>query len=174
MRIVSALCLSLFTFLVLGCQNNKVMVEQEKADAATPNFSPGPPAIVYKTRADYSDKVAVTLSEDKTELVSFPHPRDIARPVGLPYPTRLADGYLLDNQGISAQAAFTSYTMEEYAALPEAPTEKEIMARIIDQDPLLHMCNCGNRNSYKNVSEAVNKFIAQALAPCRDLVDKAR
>ena len=34
-----------------------------------PDFSPGPAAIVYKTKADYSKLVPVTLSDDKTEII---------------------------------------------------------------------------------------------------------
>lgn len=148
------------------------MADQTGAAEITPSFTPGPPAIVYKTRADYTDKVAVTLNEDKTAVVAYPHPADIGRPSGLPYPTRLAQGYLLDNQGINARAAFTSYTMQEYAALQEAPAPAELMARVIDKDPLLHMCNCGNRKQYDNQEAAMNKFIARGLEVCKPMAGK--
>lgn len=157
--------------IVIGCQNQKVMQEQSRAVGREISFSPGPPAIVYKTRVDYSDKVAIILNGDKTAVVSFPHPADFARAGGLPYPTPLAEGYLLDNQGVTAQLAFTSYTMAEYAALPEVPAPAELLARVIDKEPLLKMCNCGNRNQYKDLPAELDALIALSLKPCKTMVD---
>ncbi len=176
MRIQLFLIVLVLLVVTAGCKNNATMAEgsKQKPDAVQPAFTPGPQAIVFKTRADYSDKVAITLSEDRTKVVAYPHPRDIARENGLPYPTQLAEGYLLDNQGINRQVAYTSYTMEEYAALPEPPNVQELLARVIDKDPLLKMCNCGNRSRYENPVAEINTMIGQGLALCKTLVDKAQ
>jgi len=77
----------------------------------------------------------------------------------LAYPTKLADGYLLDNRGITENVAFTSYTYEEYSRLKSAPTETELMNKIIDRNPLLEIINCGARAEYKNEIEDLNKVI---------------
>lgn len=103
------------------------------------------PAIVYKTKADYYDKVPVTLSADKTTIISYPAPSDLYRDGQLAYPTRLAKGYLLDNRGIGKNVAFTNYTYEVYAKLPKAPSEKELLNSIIDDTPLLYWVNLGPR-----------------------------
>ncbi|WP_224999598.1 hypothetical protein [Cesiribacter sp. SM1] len=166
MRVSLPFLLIAVTIFCAACKN-KMMTDQNNTPETRPVFTPGPPAIVYKTRADYTDKVAVTLNEDKTAVVAYPHPSDINRAAGLPLPARLEQGYLLDNQGINAQVAFTSYTMQEYAALPQAPTPAELWAKIIDKDPLVYMCNCGNRRQYNSVETAMNQFIGQGLSTCK-------
>ena len=87
----------------------------------------------------------------------------------LPYPARLSAGYLLDKQGINTQVAFTSYTMEEYAGLQEAPGLQELYDKIVDKDPLLMMCCCGNRSQYKALEESLNQLIAGGLESCQEL-----
>ena len=46
---------------------------------------------------------------------------------------------MLDRRGIGPNTAFTSYTYEEYAALPEAPKPDSLMARIIDSTPFTEL-----------------------------------
>lgn len=165
---------SCFAMLLLagagGCQNRQAMKESSENNAAPLSFAPGPPALVYKTKADYTNKVAVMMNADRTAIVSYPHPRDIALPQGLPYPIRLNKGYLLDRQGVGPQVAFTRYTMEEYAALPEAPDMQVLLASIIDKDPLLEMCHCGNSKQFEDVQAAMNALIDRSLAPCKKLM----
>ena len=71
----------------------------------TMDFS-GPPTTLYKTKADYNNKVPVTLSEDKTKIVSYPSPKDVFYNGNFAYPTPLAQGYLLDNRGIGKNVAY--------------------------------------------------------------------
>ena len=85
----------------------------------------GPAAIIYKTKADYSKNVPVTLSDDKLHVVSYPAPQDVYFHGELAYPTQLAKGFLLDNRGISVNSAFISLTYEEYSKLPAAPDPEE-------------------------------------------------
>ncbi|QMU28074.1 hypothetical protein [Adhaeribacter radiodurans] len=159
------------TFLAAACQSPKESMKNSAA-ATTGNqldFSAGPPTIVYKTKQDYTDKVAVILTLDKTGIASYPHPQDIAKRGNKVKPLMLADGYLLDNQGINQNVAFTSYTFEQYAALPQAPSLEELKTRIIDKEPLQYMCHCGNRNQFTSLETTLNSFIAQKLAPCKTL-----
>lgn len=118
------------------------------------------PTIVYKTKKDYRDKVPVTLSNDKTEIVAYPDPIDIYYNGELAYPTELADGYLLDNRGINKNVAFTDYTYEEYANLEKVPTKRELMQHIIDANPLIEIIDLGARSKYlDNEIEAINTII---------------
>lgn len=126
-------------------------------------------AIVYKTTQDYSQNVPVILSADKKSIASFPAPTDIYYKGVLAYPTKLADGYLLDNRGITENVAFTSYTYEEYSRLKSAPTETELMNKIIDKNPLLEIVNCGTRAAYKNEIEDLNKVIKGGFKDFRQM-----
>jgi len=127
------------------------------------------PAIVYKTTKDYSQNVPVILSADKKSIASYPAPSDIYYKGELAYPTKLADGYLLDNRGVTENVAFTSYTYEEYSRLKSAPTETELMNKIIDRNPLLEIINCGARAEYKNEIEDLNKVIKDGFKNFRQM-----
>ena len=116
----------------------------------------GPPVVVYKTTKDYSRNVPVGLSADGTRVVSYPAVSDVC---GLPYPTPLADGYLLDNRGIGRDVAFLSYTYEEYAALPATPSPEELLEKVIDKHPLLEIHFLGNRYQYKDIVRELNERI---------------
>ena len=69
-------------------------------------FASGPPVLVYKTKANYNNLVPVILSDGKTEIVSYPHPKDLIKGSRFPLPFILNDGYLLDNRGIGKNVAF--------------------------------------------------------------------
>ena len=136
-----------------------------------PDYSLGPPAIVYKTKADYSKNIPVILSANKSEIVSYPHPTDIKSGDFFQYPTLLKDSYLLDNRGINENVAFLKLTYEEYSKLPEAPTLKELYALIIDKDPIVEICDCGNKNSFSNINDQLNNLIKnkKLLTECKNL-----
>jgi hypothetical protein len=118
-----------------------------------------PPTLVYKTRLNYYNLVPVMLSDDKTEIISYPHPKDLKVGDALALPTSLKDGYLLDNRGIGSNVAFLKMTYEEYSKLESAPSLIELYDLIIDKDPLTELCNCGNRNAFKDKTSELNKII---------------
>jgi hypothetical protein len=121
----------------------------------------GPDAIIYKTKADYSQLVPVIMNEEKTDIVSFPAPQDL-RYKGKPaIPGRLAEDYYLDNRGINENVAFLNITYEEYMNLAKTPSVEELKKQIIDTDPLIVMYNCGKRQLYKNEIEELNKLITE-------------
>jgi hypothetical protein len=156
--------LLLFALMVAafaGCRssNHAGQAGGEKQPAFEPVFTPGPPTMVYKTRKDYRMLVPVILSEDKTTIVSYPHPSDIKTGSGYATPTALNGGYLLDNRGINENVAFLKLTYEEYAALKEAPAPDELYAMILDDDPLTELCNCGNRSAFADVITRLNQII---------------
>ena len=123
-----------------------------------------PDAIVYKTKADYTYFVPVSLSEDGKTILSYPHPSDLKTNGQLAIPTKLKKGYLLDNRGIGPRVAFTNYTYIDYAALISPPTPEKLLKSIMDSDPLLEMYNCGKRADIKSLAylnEVIkNKFIS--------------
>ena len=117
----------------------------------------GPGTIIYKTKADYSKNVPVTLSEDKSHIVSYPAPQDVYFRGELAYPTKLAKGFLLDNRGISVNSAFISLTYEEYAKLGAAPNPEALYKMIIDKDPFTEMYSLGSR--YRNATQEITELI---------------
>jgi hypothetical protein len=127
----------------------------------TPDFMAGVPTMVYKTKADYRNLVPVLLSDDRSEIISYPHPSDVKIGDNYVVPTLLKDGYLLDNRGVGEQVAFLKYTYQEYANLAEVPSLKDLYASIVDKDPLLELCNCGNMKSIENKEQQLNKLIEQ-------------
>ena len=119
----------------------------------------GKPATIYKTKKNYNKNVPVTLSADKTKIVSYPSPVDVFYNGQLAYPTHLAKGYLLDNRGVSLNTAFTKYTYKEYSKLKEAPDLKTLYNSIIDKDPITEMYDCGNSYRFKNEVVELNEII---------------
>ena len=126
--------------------------------------------IIYKTKKDYRSFVPVTLSEDKTKIVSYPNPKDVFYEGVLAYPTELNKGYLLDNRGINNNVAFLNINYENYSKLEEVPLLDELFSMILDKDPLIEMYNCGNRYTFKNGISDLNKFIDNiGLKDCKCL-----
>lgn len=151
----------------MGCKSSK------DTTGRTLSFEPGPATMVYKTQKDYRMNVPIRLSEDKSQIVSYPDPQDVRLGDQLAIPIQLDKGYLLDERGISANVAFTSYTYQEYAALPGPPSYEELMASIIDKDPLTFLCDCGNRMQFQEIENELNALIKQEkLAPCRELINR--
>ncbi len=154
--------------------NKNKMTQEAKAmdkDKVILNFKPGPPTIIYKTKKDYNQLVPVILSEDKSTIVSYPHPSDVLINGKFPYPTPLENGYLLDNRGINKNVAFLNMTYEAYSALETAPSLDTLFSRIIDNNPLLEMYYCGNRYTFKNnLLEDLNTLIQNdELSRCKCL-----
>ncbi|MEA1877394.1 MAG: hypothetical protein U9N86_11065 [Bacteroidota bacterium] len=141
--------LFLAVFLLSCSSNNKVVI---------PDYMPGPKAIVYKTKADYYDKVPIFLSEDKKTITGFPHPKDLMQVGQLALPTKLIKGYLLDNRGVNANTAFLKYSYQEYADLQTHPNLEKLYQSIIDKDPILEIYDCGLRSDYETVGE-INQLI---------------
>lgn len=151
-----------------GCRTQQ-KVSKESTDNASSQAAPQPNVTVlahvfiYKTRKDYSNNVPVVLSDDKTRIISYPHPSDLISGDKMATPTALHRGYLLDNRGIQKNAAFLKYTYDEYTKLKEAPSLEELQNSIIDNDPLTELWDCGARATFANLQEELNKWIDQGL-----------
>ena len=160
------ICLCLFSLLAGSCRNS-TMTMTPTQESKPLDFSAGPPTVVYKTKHDYKNNVAVTLNVEKTAIVAYPHPRDISKKGNAIKPTALIQGYLLDNQGLNERSVFTRYTFEEYGALTQAPTLAELKASIIDANPFVEICHCGNRNQFTAIQTDLNRLIARKQLPCQ-------
>ncbi|HPE55405.1 MAG TPA: hypothetical protein P5514_04110 [Bacteroidales bacterium] len=155
--ISSLILISTFTFCTGSKKSNQS--ENVEMSSAKPVGQPGPPAIVYKTKADYLKNVPVILNTDKSKVISFPDPKDLTKGGDLTYPQMLDDNYLLDNRGINENVAFLSITYEDYIKLTKAPTPDELMNMLMDKDPLLEMYDCGLKSSYSDIVNELNQKI---------------
>jgi len=145
----------------MSCSNSCKVNQTKKGeeDMSGKNNTAGPPAIIYKTTADYYDKVPVTLSDDKVEIVSYPGIKDIFYKGELAFPTRLNDGFLLDNRGIDPTSAFLNITYEAYSKLEKTPPKEELYNLILDKDPFIEMYHCGSKYKYKEIVTELNAAI---------------
>jgi len=125
--------------------------------------------VIYKTTKDYSKNVPVILSDDKTQIVSYPHPKDLIIGNNFAYPSKLHKGYLLDNRGIGKNVAFLKLTYEEYSKLQIVPALNELFKNIIDKDPLIELWDCGIKASFSDLEVQLNELIDNNL-----LVEKCR
>lgn len=136
--------------------------------------TPGPHLIVYKTKGNYNNLVPVLLSDDKQSIIGYPAPQDIRSGGKSIMPTRLRKGYLIDNRGINEHVAFIDMTYEEYAKLNEAPTVDKMYTMIKDKDPLVSLCDCGLKSSFKNPKSKINHLICRKrlFKKCKAIVQK--
>ena len=145
----------------IGCTTTKRM--SQTSDTKQPESVSGlgaeKPILVYKTKANYNNLVPVILSDDKTEIISYPHPDDIKTGNKYSIPVILHNGYLLDQRGIGKNVAFLNITYEEYAKLKEIPTIKDLYHLIVDKDPLIELCNCGSKNAFSDPVNQLNELI---------------
>lgn len=164
--------MSIFT----NCHCNKKVAKQVPVEAVSieptqigqknhPSMAT-PPALVYKTRKDYSKNIPVLMNAQRTKIISYPHPTDIFYHGKLAYPTPLAGGFLLDNRGIDKNVVFLSYTYESYSQLKEAPTIEQLMDSIVDKLPLVELWDCGPRNSFKDEVTELNVLIEKGFPGC--------
>ena len=118
-----------------------------------------PPITVYKTKGNYNNLVPIRLSDDKTQIVSYPAPSDLKKEGEFLYPTELEGGLLIDNLGISKNTAFIKLTYEEYAKLQNTLPLSELFKLIVDKAPFLEIYDCGNKQSFTNLKEQLNDQI---------------
>ena len=127
----------------------------------------GPAVLVYSTTTDHDDHVPVMLSNDSKTIVSYPDPADLRTSNGPPKPTDLGNGYRMDNRGIGPNVAFLSMGYTEYAALEKAPSTAELMALIVDRDPLKELYHCGPRTKYTDPAAELKKIVADGALNSR-------
>ena len=141
--------------------DSKEMIRESSPSADRPS------TVVYKTTRDFSDCVPVTMDARHEHIVSYPAPSDLYYKGQLAKPVALAEGYWLDNRGISEHVAFLDYTYEEYSRLSEAPGLEVLESKILERYPLTEMYVCGKRNSYTHEVEELNRLIKEGFVGCR-------
>lgn len=142
--------------VLIMCNTNKTLPQMIKANA---------PLIIYKTKADYANNIPIILDDKKNIVVSYPALKDVFFNGELARPTKLKNGYFLDNFGISTNSVFTSFSFEEYSKLEKVPSIDELKNKIIEKNPFIEIWNCGNRNDYKTIDE-VNDIIKSNFKGC--------
>ncbi|MCW3126460.1 MAG: hypothetical protein JWO03_2118 [Bacteroidetes bacterium] len=118
-------------------------------------------AVIYKTKKDYWEYVPVTLTDDGSAIASYPAPGDVYYHGKIALPTKLADGYLLDNRGVTPHSAFVRIKYEDYAQLKEVPSLTELYKLVIDKTPFTEMYDLGERNVYENAPGTINTVIKE-------------
>jgi hypothetical protein len=88
-------------------------------------------------------------------------PSDLYVDGKLALPSKLKKDYLLDNKGIGRNVAFLNLTYQEYAALKTVPSLKELYVLIQDKEPLLELCDCGNRTKLTDPEKQLNLLISK-------------
>lgn len=162
----SILILIMIVFAMPGCkpmQKNGDKNVPSVPAKTTEFFAALPHVIIYKTKKDYSHRVPVILSEDKTQILSYPHPADLVLGDKLALPMPLHKGYLLDNRGIGKHVAFLKYTYEAYSKLKDAPSIEELQQNILDRDPLLELWDCGKKTYFRDLEKDLNECIDKDL-----------
>jgi hypothetical protein len=155
------ICLKIALSLVI-CMllPNIVIANQDKGISSGKAMISQPPMVIYKMKRDYSRNVPVLLSDDKKEIVSYPHPLDL---IGMTskevMPIRLHGGYYLDRRGINNNVAFLNITYNSYRKLRKPLSIKEIEKLIVDRNPLTQILICNNHTySEKNIDK-INSMI---------------
>jgi len=148
------------TFLFCVTLPLKVFAQQIKDISSGKTTISQPPIVIYKMKRDYSRNVPVLLSDDKSEIVSYPHPMDL---IGMTskevMPIRLHDGYYLDRRGINKNVAFLTLTYRSYSKLRKPLSIDQIKRAILDKDPLVEMYMCNRISPNENIIQQVNEMI---------------
>ncbi|MDR2653450.1 MAG: hypothetical protein LBC68_14285 [Prevotellaceae bacterium] len=156
--------ISIIILAMFGCKTQQKSRKTETGNTATqiapkPFVAALPHVVVYKTTKDYSQNVPVILSDDKKQIVAYPHPNDLYYNGKLALPESLHNGYLLDNRGIGKNVAFLKYTYKEYSKFAEVPSLDELYKNIIDKYPLTELWDCGKQASFTDLQKQLNEII---------------
>jgi len=91
---------------------------------------------IYKTKADYTNKVYVELSQDKSKITYAPGPSDV-NPNSI-WPMRLESGYLLN--GIPGRnTGFLSVEISDYHKWSHYIGADSLYSLILDKDPFIEL-----------------------------------
>lgn len=174
-RIDQYFLLTISLLVLYGCGVPKKASSTDILKVESPSLGYGTSvaakALVYKTRADYFNRVPVLMNAEKDRILSYPDPTDLIYGTVLALPTRLKNGYLLDNRGIGKNVAFLTYTYVTYSALPKVPALNQLMDSLLDRNPLTELWDCGARSLYKNEVEELNALIDRGFPNSKALLE---
>jgi hypothetical protein len=150
----------ILTFLIGLILSIEVIAQQVKDVSSGKTLISKPPILIYKMKRDYSRNIPVLLSDDKKEIVSYPHPLDIMGMASKDVmPIRLHDGFYLDRRGINKNVAFLRITYGSYRKLRKPLSIKEIEKNIIDRNPLVEIYSCPSLSEKENIVSILNSAI---------------
>lgn len=90
---------------------------------------------IYKTNSDYSDKVSVEMSNDKSKIVAAPGPHDVDTTSN--WPQELTNGYLLNGIFGGSNTAFLSVDKKDYYDWTLYPGSDSLFNLVLDDDPFI-------------------------------------
>lgn len=152
----------ILSILFLSCKSKQVAINSQL-------YSATQKIVIYKTIKDYSNYVPVTMNASKTEIISYPAPSDLLLDGKTTTPTKLKNGYLLDNRGINENVVFLKYTYEDYSKLKEAPSLSEMQKNILEKYPLSGLIYC-EKSTLKDITiKSLNKLIDNDFEGCKKI-----
>jgi hypothetical protein len=177
-RFVRFLMLPLCLLLLNGCGSQPKPASNDLKTVEDPVLGLGTRsetrALVYKTKGDYYDRVPVLMNAERNRIVAYPDPVDLYQGTVPSLPTKLKDGYLLDNRGIGSNVAFLTYTYQTYGALEQAPSMQQLMDSLLDRNPLTELWDCGSRSLYQKETEELNALIDEGFQNKKALIEVLR
>ena len=122
-------------------------------------FKPGPcdasgPAVVYKTKSDYTNNLTIQLSKDGKTVTAYPGKQDVLKQKPLP----LENGYLFKRM---LGDVVLSLTLDEYANSSKNYSNQDFINLIIDRNPYLEKYECCECT--KGDTAAINNLIRKNL-----------
>lgn len=147
--------LSVIALLMFTTCSNKTNIQ----DGGNEIIMPEPPVIIYKTSGNFTENVAVSLTDEGDGLKSFPAPADIRARLNTVSPVKLHNGFLYDRQGIGENTAFLNYTFEEYSKLRTTPKASELFDEIKERDAITEIYRCPFKRSDPELVNKLNQLI---------------
>ena len=147
----------IITLLFYSCCNNNT----KQMNKHNYGFRTDSKVIIFKTKSDFYYNVPIIISDNKNEIISYPHPSDLTIEKKLRLPIKLINGFLLDNRGISKNIAFIKLTYEDYSKLNQPPSLLDLKEMILDDDPILEIYDCGFFSDYDDLVKDLNTIISQ-------------
>lgn len=152
----------IMSILLLSCKSKQIAINNQL-------YSATQQIVIYKTIKDFSNYVPVTMNASKTEIISYPAPSDLLFEGKTTTPTKLKNGYLLDNRGINENIAFLKYTYEDYSGMKEAPSLSEMQKNILEKYPLSSLIYCEKSLLKEITVESLNKLIDNDFEGCKKI-----
>ncbi len=160
----STLTVAMSLIMATSCSSSGVSSKSASSEALPVGSIPE--IIIYKTSGDFTDNLPVTLNSSRSAITSYPAPSDIS--VDASTPVSLDGGYLLDRRGISQYTAFTTYTYQDYSALPTAPSVATLMESVIPGAVVTEIVRIPAHysSSVKEMTAICNQYIKRGLEGC--------
>lgn len=150
----------IMSILLLSCKSKQIAINSQL-------YSATQQIVIYKTIKDFSNYVPVTMNASKTEIISYPAPSDLLFDGKTTTPTKLRDGYLLDNRGINENIVFLKFTYDVYSKMKEAPSLSEMQQNILEKYPLSALIYCKKSTLKEITLKSLNQLIDKDFSGCK-------